>query len=225
MERRPPPHDEHELRVRAQLLAGRTLGDVARALGVTLSNDAVRTKGKTGELLERALGASGGSLAAHDFPHLAIELKTIPVDERGVPRESTYVCTVALADADAAEWRTSWVRAKLSHVLWIPVVSPTGAPPEERRVGSPLFWRPTREQDEVLGADFDDLIGAIGVGGIEGLTARTGRWLQVRPKAADASARTVAYGPGGERITTVPRGFYLRARFTGAILRDEAHAP
>jgi DNA mismatch repair protein MutH len=43
--------------------------------------------------------------------------------------------------------------------------------------------------------------------------------LQVRPKARDGSARAVVWGAEGERIETVPRGFYLRASFTGTILR------
>jgi DNA mismatch repair protein MutH len=47
----------------------------------------------------------------------------------------------------------------------------------------------------------------------------------VRPKARHGSARTVAFGGEGEAIATVPRGFYLRARFTGAILADAAAVP
>ena len=55
---------------------------------------------------------------------------------------------------------------------------------------------------------------------IEELTAHRGRWLQVRPKAAHGRVRTVAFGAEGEAIATIPRGFYLRTRFTGAILAD-----
>ncbi|MFO0659891.1 MAG: hypothetical protein U0165_08690 [Polyangiaceae bacterium] len=44
--------------------------------------------------------------------------------------------------------------------------------------------------------------------------------MQIRPKAANGSARTTAFGPDGEKISTVPRGFYLRAKLTGAILSD-----
>ncbi len=86
-----------------------------------------------GELLERVLGATGGSAATWDFPELAIELKTIPVDARGVPSESTFVCAVSLLDAERAEWETSWARAKLGRVLWVPVTGDVGS---ERRVGS-----------------------------------------------------------------------------------------
>jgi DNA mismatch repair protein MutH len=218
--RRSPPRDVDDLAARARGIEGRTLAELAWGLGFDLGGDAVRTKGKAGELVERALGARGGSSAVHDFPELGVELKTIPIGARGVPRESTYVCTLAVAEADAAEWATSWVRAKLAHVLWVPILTD-----DESRIGATLLWRPTREQEAQLAADFDDLVGAIGMGGIEGLDARAGRWLQVRPKARDGRARTIAYGPDGERIATVPRGFYLRARFTGAILRDPQAMP
>jgi DNA mismatch repair protein MutH len=220
----PPPRDEDELCARVHALVGRSLDEIAAAHGVgELGSDGVHTKGRAGALLERALGATGGAAAQHDFPHLGIELKTIPVDERGRPRESTFVCAISLAAADRADWATSWVRAKLSHVLWVPLVAATAARP--RRVGPPLFWRPTPAQERGLAADFEDLMGLIGIGGIEEVTAHEGRWLQVRPKAASSRVRTVAFGPDGEWLATVPRGFYLRARFTGHLLRDPTATP
>jgi len=228
-----PPRDEHELRVRAHCLTGRTLGDLARELRFSLSDAAVHTKGKAGELVERALGAgrvahadsraSGASLL--DFPHLGIELKTVPVDERGRPRESTFVCALPLGRADAMEWRTSWVRTKLAHVLWLPILTREHAAWDERTILEPLFWQPSREQASIFAADFDEVMGIIASGGIERLTARVGRWLQVRPKAANGRARTLAYGRDGEPIHTVPRGFYLRSRFTEGILRDAEALP
>ncbi len=187
-----------------------------------MSGAAVSTKGKVGELVERALGATGGSSATWDFPALRVELKTIPIDPRGTPRESTFVCAVSLLDAERAEWETSWVRAKLARVLWVPIeVGAHGS----RRIGEALLWSPSEAQERVLGDDFDEILGRVGVGGIEGVTAKVGRWLQLRPKAAHGGVRTRAPGGYGETVATVPRGFYLRARFTGAILRDAAALP
>jgi len=239
----PAPHDAAELVGRALALQGASIDELARALGVRVHGAAVSTKGKVGELLERALGARGGSAATWDFPELAIELKTIPVDERGVPSESTFVCAVSLLDAERAEWETSWVRAKLSRVLWVPVItSATGEArqrPEpgergkreqsaergERRVGLARLWSPSAEQEAVLLGDFEEILGRIAASGIEDISARVGRWLQLRPKAAHGRVRTRA--PGGDEgdVATVPRGFYLRSRFTGAILQDPLALP
>lgn len=219
------PASVDELFVRALALEGLTLGEILRQLGLAASADPVRTKGSAGETLERALGATGGSTRRHDFPELGVELKTIPVTEDGAPLESTYVCTLSLADAESQEWETSWVRSKLSKVLFVPHVGPHGSPWQERVIGTPRLWTPTDEQTSILRSDFDDVVGLIGVGRIEELTAHRGRWLQVRPKARDGQVRTVAWGAEGEAIATVPRGFYLRARFTGAILGDPAATP
>ncbi len=220
-----PPLSEAELLGRARELTGRRLVDLAAALGVSFAGDGVHTKGKAGALVERALGATGGSAAVPDFPHLGIELKTIPVDRAGRPRESTFVCTLSLADADRAEWLTSWVRRKLACVLWIPILAAPGIAAGARILGAPSLWRPTPAQEAVLRDDFDEIMGVIGIGAVEELTAHTGRVLQARPKAAHGRVRTAAFGPEGEPVSALPRGFYLRAGFTGAILRDAAAGP
>lgn len=220
-----PPLDVEALLARAHALVGMRVGDLAASLGVSSGGDAVRSKGTPGAILELALGATGGSSKVHDFPELGVELKTIPVDLRGVPVESTYVCTLSLADAETQEWQDSWVRAKLARVLFVPLVAGDDEPWPERRIGEAVLWSPTSEQEAVLHGDFDDVVGLIGIGRIEELTAHRGRWLQVRPKAAHGRVRTVAFGAEGEAIATVPRGFYLRTRFTGAILRDPSAIP
>jgi DNA mismatch repair protein MutH len=207
-----PPRDEAELLARAQALRG-----------MEVEAPGVRGKGKVGGQIERALGATGGSNATWDFPALKVELKTIPVQAaRGVPRESTFVCAVSLAEADRAEWSTSWVRAKLSRVLWVPVeVHADGA----RRIGEARLWSPSPEQDRILAGDFEEILGRVGRGDVEGVTAHLGRWLQLRPKAAHGRVRTLVPGSEGELVATVPRGFYLRAKLTGAILRDGLAVP
>ena len=217
-----PPVSIDELWARVAALTGVSVDDLASYAGVHLHHDAVRQKGKLGELCEWYLGATAGSAKLHDFPQLGIELKTIPVDEDLKPRETTFVASLHLQVADRLDWANSWVREKLAHVLWLPVVTRDEGP---RHFGSPLLWRPTPEQEQILHDDFDDIVGTIGAGGIESVTARLGRWLQLRPKAQDSHDRTLVLGPDGEWLATVPRGFYLRSRFTGALLRDPHALP
>ncbi|MET0593730.1 MAG: DNA mismatch repair endonuclease MutH [Polyangiaceae bacterium] len=221
----PPPSDEGDLLERAAWLGGRTLGELARALQTAVPPAGRRGKGKMGSLVERALGAEAGSASMPDFPRLGVELKTIPVDENGAPRESTFVCSIALGDADQATWSTSAARAKLARVLFVPIVVSDDDVVAERRIGRAFLWRPTPAQEAVLRDDFETAMGIIGTGGIEALTVRSGRWLQVRPKAATGSVRTFSFGPDGEWIATVPRGFYLRTMLTRALLRDPTAMP
>ena len=129
--------------------------------------------------------------------------------------------SLALAAAWACGDRGDRVR---SGVAWLRSRIVHGAD-GDATLGRPVFWRPSAAQTAVLRADFDDLVGMIALGHIEALTAHRGTWLQVRPKAAHGRVRTRAYGPEGEYLDTIPRGFYLRARFTGALLRDPTALP
>jgi DNA mismatch repair protein MutH len=214
-----PPRDEHELRVRAFGLEGRSVASLAASVGMVLPPVGASSKGKVGELLERALGATGGSRAAHDFPELGIELKTLPVDVRGVARESTYVCRASFDAVETLTWERSWVRAKLAHVLWIPVVTPEKASPwAERRIGTPFFWEPSAAEEALLADDFAEILGTAAVAGVEAVSARRGKLLQLRPKAATGSARARTVSEEGDESSSVPRGFYLRATFTSGLL-------
>ena len=212
------PRDEAELLTRARGLVGSSLSDLA----ATALRVGLHSKGKAGVLLEHALGATGGSAATWDFPELEIELKSIPLDTRGKPKESTYVCTFALADADRAIWDDSWAARKLSRVLWVPLHDVGEG---DRRVGEPILWSPSAEEASTLRNDFDEIVGRIGALGIESVSAHLGVALQLRPKAANGRVRTVVRSNEGDLVATVPRGFYLRPSFTGGILASARRDP
>lgn len=218
-----PPATVAELLERARGLAGRSLADVARAHGASLPRDPTRTKGWVGLLVEHVLGATSGSRAAPDFPHLGVELKTIPVDPSGRPRESTYVCTAPQgADRDRA-WADSWVRHKLERVLWVPVVG--AGPVATRRVGTAFLWSPSPEEEAVLRADWEAIADLLATGETWHLGGRHGVALQLRPKAASSADRTRVVDAEGGRDEALPRGWYLRASFTHAVLARHLRLP
>jgi DNA mismatch repair protein MutH len=209
------------LLARAQHMAGHTVGELAGALGIGLPPEVRRAKGYLGRLLERTLGAAGvdpGSVT--DFPALGVELKTLPVDVRGRPRESTFVCHVNLKQIVETDWEHSRVREKLACVLFVPIESARDLAFDARRIGTPVLFRPSAHEQAVLRADFDEIVGRIGRGDLETLSAHVGHALQLRPKAATGRARTRASDADGAPLSTVPRAFYLRATFTAAILQN-----
>lgn len=218
-----PPRDLAELLERAAALAGRTLGWVAQQHRVAPPKDPRREKGWSGRTLEIALGATAGSRAEPDFPHLHVELKSLPVDARGRPRESTYVCTASLDPGALGSWRDSWVRRKLSTVLWVPLIG--AEHPVDRVVGSAVLWSPTLDEERALCEDFTDLTTLISLGLLWQIDGRRGKVLQLRPKAADGSQTTWALDEDAEWVADTPRGFYLRPAFTGAILARELILP
>lgn len=203
---------------RAYALAGQTLSVIASKHDIAMPKDLKRHKGWVGQLLELALGADAESLPQPDFRQIGVELKTLPIDAQGKPRESTYVCTVPLGRLET-DWESSWIRTKLSRVLWLPVEAEPTIPLAERRVGTGLLWSPNKEEQQALRQDWEELGEMIRMGELELITARMGSVLQIRPKAANAQARCVSTGADGEAIVTHPRGYYLRPRFTQAILQ------
>jgi DNA mismatch repair protein MutH len=212
------PRDQAELLERAAGLAGLRLGELARRFDAAVPPDLRRAKGFVGGLLERALGATAGSRALPDFPELGIELKTLPVDRAGAPVESTFVCTIPLTEIGEVEWLDSRVRRKLSKVLWIPVDGERAIAIGERRIGHALLYELLPEDEAVLRADWEELAGSIGRGHVERLTGHVGRYLQIRPKAAHSRARRLGFDADGAPFAALPRGFYLRPSFTGALL-------
>lgn len=213
-----PPADEAQLLDRARALAGYSLGELAAHAGLQMPADLKRDKGWIGVLLERYLGASAGSKPEQDFAAIGVELKTIPVDERGWPLETTFVCVAPLTGNSGVTWETSHVRYKLARVLWVPVEGLRQIPLARRRIGTPLLWSPDHLEEQQLRQDWEELMDLIVLGRVERISARHGDVLQLRPKAANSRALTAAIGEFGQPIMTLPRGFYLKKNFTGALL-------
>lgn len=213
-----PPRSLDELRRRAEGLAGLNLGQIASRCGLEAPVDLRRNKGWVGTLLERVLGANAGSRAEPDFVELGIELKSLPVDGNGRPLESTFVCSIELAHIADCEWEASRLLKKLRHVLWIPVEGVRTLPVAARRVGSPLFWQPNAEESAQLKQDWQQLSLLIAQGKTGEISAHLGEVLQVRPKAAKGSSRRRTTDEDGALYDEQPKGFYLRAAFTKAIV-------
>lgn len=205
-----PPASEALLLAQARQLSGYTLGELAAMAGITTPKDLKRDKGWIGVLLEIWLGASAGSKPEQDFAALGVELKTIRWIVWVVLWKTTFVCVAPLTGNSGVTWETSHVRHKLKRVLWVPVEGERSIPLAERRVGSPLLWSPSEEEDRQLRLDWEELMDMIVLGQVERITARHGEVLQLRPKAANARALTEAIGARGEPILTLPRGFYLK---------------
>lgn len=211
------PHTEEELLQRADRLAGRTLGEIARAIDEEVPPNLRRDKGWIGRLIERCLGADAGNRAAPDFVELDVELKTLPVDATGKPLETTYVTTVELTDFDDLEFDNSTVAHKLRRVLWVPIHAEPALP--HRMIGTAVLWSPDDDELEELRRDWEWHIRTIREGYVDNIQGSDGEVLQIRPKAADSSKKTWGLDPYGEAILTMPRGFYLRTGFTEKIIR------
>ncbi len=205
---------------RAQAIAGLTLGEIANNQAVAVPKNLNKEKGWVGLLLERVLGASAGTRPEPDFPHLGIELKSLPINRYGKPLETTFVCVAPLINLVGANWQTSHIRNKLARVLWVPIIAEREIPIAERIVGTPFIWSPSVEEEQLLAMDWQELTDMIVLGQVENINGKHGQVLQLRPKAANSQAKTKAIDHQGKPFLTLPRGFYLKTAFTHNILKQ-----
>ena len=215
-----PPESEAELLSRCRTLAGKSLGQVAAELNIAVPGSRARAKGWAGQLIERYLGASAASQPRPDFMSLGIELKTIPVNRQGRARESTFVCMAPMTAVPGLRWSDSTVRHKLNRVLWVPIEADPGIMPSNSRTGNAFLWSPSPEQARTLEQDWQELVEMLCFGEFDKVSAKHGKYLQIRPKAASSASLVRTTLADGEAGLTLPRGFYLRARFTNMLLKE-----
>ena len=214
------PGSEAELLDRARRMAGLTLGQLAEQVCESVPGSLHHAKGWTGQLLEKFLGASAGNLPEPDFQQLGIELKSLPLNPAGLPRESTYVCTVPLNNNHELNWEQSWVRHKLKKVLWVPIEADKNIAVIDRHIGQAILWQPSVEQEATLKQDWEEIMDMVCTGQLDDISARMGTYLQVRPKAANSRSLMKTTDDAGNPGLTLPRGFYLRTCFTQQILKE-----
>lgn len=203
----------------ARALVGVELGELADQLGIPAPIGAVRTKGWSGQVVERELGVEGGGAHGPDFRELGVELKTVPVDDRLIPLESTAVCHIDPIGIAGESWATSYARTKLARVLFVALSTERGRPVAERRVCAVRLWSPRPAEDDLLRSDFELFAREYFRRGRAGaITGHLGRVLQVRPKGRNAADLCDSYDEAGRPIRIGKCGFYLRPAFVAGIL-------
>lgn len=211
-----PCETEEALLARCQSIEGYNYAQLARSLQWVIPEDPAQRKGWLGSALEKVLGATAGNQAQPDFIHLGIELKTLPLNADGKPAESTFVTSIPLLTIHQQNWETSQCWAKLRRVLWVLIEADPNIPFAHRRIGLATLWSPSAVEQKILEQDWTELTSLLTQGRLHEVDARMGQYLQIRPKAANA--RSLCYGldEQGQKILTLPRGFYLRSTFTAS---------
>lgn len=213
------PRNEEELLLLCRNIEGLSFLQLSCLIGVSIPDEPNKRKGWAGLAVEIALGTDAGNQSAPDFKNLGIELKTVPLNANWTPIESTFITSIPLLTIHQQSWKTSQCYAKLKRVLWVPVEGGSDIPFDERRIGRPLLWSPTIEQELILSKDWEELTLLVATGRLDEIHAGIGEYLQIRPKAANGKSVCYGFDSEGNKILTLPRGFYLRRLFTQAILK------
>ena len=213
-----PLKNESELLARCQAIEGLSLAQLATALGLIIPSNPLQRKGWVGQAIELALGTTAGNKSSPDFCALGIELKTLPINQLGNPAESTFVTSIPLLTIHKQTWHASQCFSKLKRVLWLPIEGDRRIDFSHRRIGCGVLWSPTAEDEAVLAKDWSDLTFMISTGMLAEIDATMGDYLQVRPKAANGKSLGYCFDEAGNKVLTLPRGFYLRSSFTKTVL-------
>ncbi len=214
------PKSEFELMQLTENIADLSLGELSHRFNWPIPDNLNHNKGWIGQFLEFLLGTTAGNLSEPDFQELGIELKTIPLNTNHKARETTYVCVVPLLNHSGLQWQDSCVYKKLKKVLWVPIEANPELALADRKVGHAFLWSPSVDEMDALQTDWEEFMELISLGQVESITAHQGEFLQIRPKAANASVITTGIGENGLKKQTIPRGFYLRTLFTNKILES-----
>jgi DNA mismatch repair protein MutH len=209
-----PPTTEAELINRCLAVEGLSFAQLSMGLTFPIPENPNQRKGWVGQALELALGADACNKSMPDFQKLSIELKTLPIALSGKPTESTFITSIPLLSIHQQNWKISQCYAKLKRVLWIPIEGDTNIPYFQRRIGRGFIWSPTSEQENILAGDWEHLTLLISTGQLESINASIGTYLQIRPKAANGRSLCFGFDAEGNKVETLPRGFYLRSSFT-----------
>ena len=204
--------------LRCRTIEGLSFLQLANLIGISIPDEPNKRKGWAGLAVEIALGTDAGNESAPDFKCLGIELKTVPLNKERTPIESTFITSIPLLTLHQQSWQRSQCYAKLKRVLWVPVEGERDIPFIDRRIGRPLLWSPTVEQELILSKDWEELTELVATGRLEEIHAGIGDYLQIRPKAATGKSVCYGFDNAGNKILTLPRGFYLRRLFTKTIL-------
>lgn len=213
------PATESELCRRAHELAGKTLGELAALWGEVTPSSQLHAKGWVGQFIEKILGASAANWDQPDFVNLGIELKTLPINRLGIPVESTYICMLSLPLLET-DFHQSRVWRKMAKILWIPIEANKEQALAQQKIGTPLLWSPNQRLYQQLKQDWEELTELIALGRFSELSAHQGKYLQIRPKAANAKILTHTLNQEGHMISIVPKGFYLRRDLTRQIMQQ-----
>lgn len=214
------PKTKDELLARCLSIEGLSFAELSLQIGMAIPLNLNQRKGWVGQAIEYFLGADAGTKSAPDFQELGVELKTLPIAATGKPAESTFITSISLLKIHQETWESSQCFSKLRCILWIPVEGGRDIPYPQRRIGRGFLWSPSVHDECILRADWSHLSLLISTGQLEFLDATVGEYLQVRPKAANGKSLCYGFDEHGNRVKTLPRGFYLRSSFTAQIFLE-----
>jgi DNA mismatch repair protein MutH len=213
------PEQEFERAMLAKLRAveGKTIVDVATRVGMTVGRD----KSAAARVVRHVLGQK--SKGRHgDFERFGVELKTVPIDHRGRPVESTSFPSFVHEEIQFETWPDSDLLGRLNRILFVPIRRSKGQPQGQGVLQRAFFWSPPERDLVEISLEWERYRALISAGRARDLPkASETVFIHVRPKARNAQDREMA--PGGFEV--IRKSFWLNSGYVERIIREHGARP
>ena len=193
--------------------------ELAETLGYDISKDPKSMKSAAGDIAELVAWKKPDSLPQADLSEFDIEVKTVPLDLIGSPRENTKITALNYKSLLKEKWETSHVYEKVRVVLFVPIVKEDVDRPEAWYVRSPFIWMPSRDQFAVIRKDWETIRRMVRRG--EKLTTKgVGEYLIANTSGQGKGRDDRSYQlADGRTIDVKTRAFFLRKKFVAEVLK------
>jgi DNA mismatch repair protein MutH len=204
---------EARLLQRFRRFEGRTVDDIAAELGVAKSS----AKSYTAMVARRIFGAKGLRSRILEFDEAGLTPRITRVDETFMPYEATSFPAFRYRELLGESWEDSDLLSRVEYMLFVPVHGETKETPQgDCRFRTPVFWRPTVDDLDLLRREWELYRIEIEQGRARSLTpASQTMAIHVRPHGRDSTDTDEAPLVG----EVVKKSFWLNRPFVQRILR------
>lgn len=201
------PNFEEEVAARYERFVGRTVGEVARELGVPSST----SKSFAAGVIRRALGASSTKAKIQEFERTGLIVRTPRLDPSGLPYEAISFPAFRYMELKEETWEDSTLLSQIEYMLLTPIEGQTKSTPQSHCVIRPLvFWKPDAMELDIISKEWEMFVDLIRRGKALELPAASGtEMIHVRPHARNSLDLDVAPMVGPIR----KQGFWLNRLF------------
>ncbi|QJC32252.1 hypothetical protein GJT89_02045 [Enterobacteriaceae endosymbiont of Donacia versicolorea] len=216
-------YEEKMLLLRAQLIKGFNIIDIARWLNYKIPKNINKDKGIMGKLIEFYLiGKHQNNKSNQDLPYLGIEIKTITINKKNKVINDNFICSFSLINENNFLFYKSKLYNKISKILWIPIIKNINIPFFMNKIGKAFLWKPSNDDKIKLFNDWNNLTKLLILGQINNINSYNGYILLVKNKS-NKKKLTKAIDKNGKIIFVTPKSFYFKKNFLNFILKNKVN--
>ncbi|QJC33052.1 MutH/Sau3AI family endonuclease [Enterobacteriaceae endosymbiont of Donacia semicuprea] len=214
-------YNEKMLLLRAQLIKGFNIIDIARWLDYKIPKNIKEDKGIIGKLIEFYLiGKNSYNRLSKDLPYLGIEIKTLTINKKNKVINDNFICSFSLINEKNFIFYKSKLYNKLLKILWIPIIKNINTPYTMNKIGKAFLWEPSNNDKIKLFNDWNNLIKLLILGQIKNINSYNGYILLVKNKS-NKTKLTKAINKNGKVIFITPKSFYFKKKFLNYVLKHK----